>query len=186
MGKREALLDAAVRLFTSRGFQETTTAQISREAGVATGTLFNYFAGKSDLIHQLFLHCRNSMATALRIQDTRDVHFPDAFRELLERGVRWGLEHPQMFWFFEQYRISPYAAELTVSEGPVHFQFILEFLKRGIENGDIRPAPPELLYTLVISATSAVVAAVLGEEENRDRYVSDTYAILWEGLDASR
>lgn len=50
MDKRKAIMEAALKLFTERGFHGTTTTQISKEAGVATGTLFNYFPTKEDLI----------------------------------------------------------------------------------------------------------------------------------------
>ena len=46
---RTAIIKAALKLFTERGFHDTSTAQISRKAGVATGTLFNYFPTKKDL-----------------------------------------------------------------------------------------------------------------------------------------
>ncbi|MDD3246000.1 MAG: TetR/AcrR family transcriptional regulator [Methanosarcina sp.] len=49
--KRTAIIETALKLFTERGFHGTSTAQISKEAGVATGTLFNYFPTKEDLVN---------------------------------------------------------------------------------------------------------------------------------------
>jgi len=46
---REAILEAALALFSKRGFAATTTKEISRKAGIAEGTLFNYFRTKEDL-----------------------------------------------------------------------------------------------------------------------------------------
>ena len=40
---RRRILDAAVQLFRTRGFEATTTRDIADAAGIATGTLFNYF-----------------------------------------------------------------------------------------------------------------------------------------------
>ncbi|GAA1916486.1 TetR/AcrR family transcriptional regulator [Streptantibioticus ferralitis] len=40
----------ALRLFTQQGYDETTIAQIAREAGVSQRTLFRYFGTKEDLI----------------------------------------------------------------------------------------------------------------------------------------
>ncbi|MEV6825085.1 TetR family transcriptional regulator [Amycolatopsis sp. NPDC051102] len=42
--------DTALRLFTEQGFEQTTIAQIAREAGVSQRTLFRYFGTKEDLI----------------------------------------------------------------------------------------------------------------------------------------
>ena len=48
--KRNAILDAAIAEFASRGAWSTPTSAISRAAGVAEGTLFTYFANKEVLV----------------------------------------------------------------------------------------------------------------------------------------
>ncbi|SNQ45940.1 putative mycofactocin biosynthesis transcriptional regulator MftR [Frankia canadensis] len=39
----------ALRMFTERGFEETTVDDIAREAGIGRRTVFRYFASKNDL-----------------------------------------------------------------------------------------------------------------------------------------
>lgn len=46
----DEILRTALRLFTRQGYDETTVAQIAREAGVSQRTLFRYFGTKEDLI----------------------------------------------------------------------------------------------------------------------------------------
>jgi AcrR family transcriptional regulator len=46
---RKRILDAGKSLFRSKGFVETTTRDLSRTAGIAVGTLFNYFPNKESL-----------------------------------------------------------------------------------------------------------------------------------------
>ena len=46
---RKAILRAALELFAEKGFYQTTTRAIARKAGIAEGTLFNYFETKEDL-----------------------------------------------------------------------------------------------------------------------------------------
>ena len=49
--QREAqILDAATRVFASKGFREATTKEIAAEAGVSEGTIYNYFESKYDLL----------------------------------------------------------------------------------------------------------------------------------------
>ncbi|MES0490648.1 MAG: helix-turn-helix domain-containing protein, partial [Leptospirales bacterium] len=64
--KRNEILDAAERLFFSKGYEETSINEIAVEAEFAKGTLYLYFSGKSeiylaivnrslDIIHQMIL-----------------------------------------------------------------------------------------------------------------------------------
>src|SRR6516162_5233342 len=43
---RRRILEAARRLFTQDGFDGAATRDLAREAGIAAGTLFNYFPTK--------------------------------------------------------------------------------------------------------------------------------------------
>ncbi len=52
--KRAAILDAALKTFVKRGYPATKVAEIATEAGVAEGTLYNYFQSKEDLLLALF------------------------------------------------------------------------------------------------------------------------------------
>src|SRR5258708_5450901 len=61
-GKREKnkektkgrILSAALELFREKGLDGTTTKEISKKAGIAEGTLFNYFKTKEDLALYFF------------------------------------------------------------------------------------------------------------------------------------
>lgn len=46
---KRAILQAALELFRKKGFHRTTTKEITARAGIAEGTLFNYFPTKEDL-----------------------------------------------------------------------------------------------------------------------------------------
>ena len=49
-GARERLVVAAVDLFTERGYDATTVAQIAERAGVTKSTFFRYFPDKRELL----------------------------------------------------------------------------------------------------------------------------------------
>jgi len=48
--RRRQILDAAARVFACRGYERATTREIASEADVAEGTIYNYFAGKQELL----------------------------------------------------------------------------------------------------------------------------------------
>ncbi len=53
-GKRERILEAAVRVFAQEGFYNAKVSQIAQVAGVADGTIYLYFKSKDELLISLF------------------------------------------------------------------------------------------------------------------------------------
>lgn len=61
---RRRIVDAALDLFQSKGFDATTTRQIAKRARLAEGTIFNYFETKEDIaLHFLELEVDHAIAT---------------------------------------------------------------------------------------------------------------------------
>lgn len=51
--RRREIIDAAVKLFAERGYQETTVQDIAAAADVATGSVYIYYASKDALLHAI-------------------------------------------------------------------------------------------------------------------------------------
>lgn len=65
---RKRIIDAAKSLFRSQGFEQTTTREIAKEVGIATGTMFNYFASKEDIVIELASQSFDKAHRAFRSQ----------------------------------------------------------------------------------------------------------------------
>jgi len=66
------IVDAALALFQSKGFDQTTTRQIAQKAKLAEGTIFNYFETKEDIALHFFElevdHAINTVRTTARLK----------------------------------------------------------------------------------------------------------------------
>lgn len=51
---REKIVEAALRLFRSYGYDETTMREVAREAGVSLGNAYYYFRSKEHLLHAYY------------------------------------------------------------------------------------------------------------------------------------
>jgi AcrR family transcriptional regulator len=63
---RTAIIEAALRLFGENGYEATTMRAIAREAGVATGNAYYYYASKEELIREYFARHQAEHAAACR------------------------------------------------------------------------------------------------------------------------
>jgi AcrR family transcriptional regulator len=67
---RQRILDSAVNLFRTRGYEPTTTRDTADAAEIATGTLFNYFATKEAIVACLAEEALGKSRTAFSRQET--------------------------------------------------------------------------------------------------------------------
>jgi len=54
---RRRILDTALSLFASRGYEETTMRDIAAEAGCSLGLAYRYFASKEEMVLELYRNC---------------------------------------------------------------------------------------------------------------------------------
>lgn len=82
--RRRQIVEAAIRVFTRKGFHAASVREIAREAGIADGTMYLYFTHKTDLLPAIFALLREAAP-------------PDAvFTDLLANDVRGFLR--AFFW----------------------------------------------------------------------------------------
>lgn len=62
---RKRILDVSKRLFLKKGFRETTTRDIAREAGINLSNLYHYFASKDELFRQLLKPATDTLEAML-------------------------------------------------------------------------------------------------------------------------
>ena len=71
---RTAIVEAALRLFAENGYEATTMRAIAKQAGVATGNAYYYYASKEELVREYFARHQAEHAAACRqvlAQETR-------------------------------------------------------------------------------------------------------------------
>jgi AcrR family transcriptional regulator len=87
---RTQILDAAEELIAARGLHGAALAQIARRAGVAVGTLYNYFTDREALVRALFETRRETLYPRLQLVIASGKRLP--FEPRLRGFVRGVLE----------------------------------------------------------------------------------------------
>jgi AcrR family transcriptional regulator len=72
--KRRQILDAAIRVFATRGFHACRVSDVADEAGVAYGLVYHYFGSKEEILNTLFTERWQVMLDAIaEIDKQQDV-----------------------------------------------------------------------------------------------------------------
>lgn len=182
--KRTAIMEAALKLFTERGFHGTSTAQISKEAGVATGTLFNYFPTKEDLINSLYFEVKGRLSHSMGKGIETESTFQERLRRLWSNSINWGVDNQEEFLFVGQFCSSPYITKYTREEVMKEYIFLHNLVNEGIKTGEIKDFSPELTIAMFYQGNRAVVSLILDSNValDKDKLIEKGFQIIWNGL----
>jgi AcrR family transcriptional regulator len=148
MEKADKIFEAALSLFTTKGFHGTPTSEIAKTAGVANGTLFHYFKTKEVLINNLYLNVKNEMVE----ESTRGIEKIESLKLKLEylwsKTIHWAMTNPQKIFFIQQYMYSPYITSNTQEEVDKIKEVYTDLIQEGINNHEIKEIPVELIYNI--------------------------------------
>jgi AcrR family transcriptional regulator len=92
--KRSAILQAAVREIAEVGLG-APTAKIARRAGLATGTLFTYFANKEKLLNELYLELKIEVYRRVNTNFPRKANLERRARHVWSSSLDWAIEFPE-------------------------------------------------------------------------------------------
>lgn len=143
---RQAIVEAAVRVFGQAGFRESKIADIAAEAGVATGTLYNYFSSKEDIFQSILDDGRAELAAKLAQVQVADPI--GRMREVVRVMFDFLEEHGQLFTIYTQLGADPDDFRQKDGEDEEFRQAFLGALTQAIaEAGERLRAdfPPETL-----------------------------------------
>ena len=70
--KRKRILDAAVRVFAEHGYHGARVGDIAKDAGVAHGLLYHYFASKDEVLRTIFVENWGELVARFRAVEAAD------------------------------------------------------------------------------------------------------------------
>ncbi len=94
--KRERILAAAVKVFAEKGFYCARVSDVAREAGVADGTIYLYFASKEELLRGLFEEHMRRIIDEVRGLVAEGGTPADKLSRVFSAYVRFAEENPDL------------------------------------------------------------------------------------------
>ena len=179
--KRNAILGAAIRVFAKEGLSAPTSA-VSREAGVAEGTLFIYFPTKVQLLDAVFRDIRLELATAILSSFPRKKDVRTRMLHIWDRFVGWGVEHPEALGVAVQMSARPdLTRNHSETEKGVRAEF--EAIHRSFRELKLGPKlPPELVQAALDALAEMTIQMILRKPELAAKYRRAGFELFWNGV----
>jgi AcrR family transcriptional regulator len=178
--KRNAILDAATRLFAEGGLAAAPTSEISKRAGVAEGTLFTYFKTKNDLINSLYREIKLELADAMMSDFPRKKNVLTRLQHVWNRYVNWGIANPEQRKVLAQLKVSDILTKDSREAGNAPFVEVRTMIRDAIEARVFRDdLPLELVSTSLGALAEATMDLMALHPTKAATYRDGGFQMFW-------
>jgi AcrR family transcriptional regulator len=181
--KRNAILDAATRVFAERGLTAAPTSEISKQAGVAEGTLFTYFQTKDDLINALYREIKLELADAMMSGFPRKKSVRTRLRHVWDSYVNWGVMNPEQRKVLAQLVVSGMLSRESIEAGSAPFVEIQNMTRDAMDQHILRvDLPIELISKMLGASAEATMDLIALKPTMAKKYRDGGFEIYWSGI----
>lgn len=157
-----AILDAAEAVFSSEGLGGGRIEQVAHRAGIAVGTMYNYFGSREALLRTLLSTRREELIRGVDAAlEAAGPSFEEQLEALVEAALAQALAHRQLFALLAQEEAAPIRAKVLPPPGERTPDLLVTRARRvvslGVKQGALRRRGSELWPELLVSTLRHVI-----------------------------
>jgi AcrR family transcriptional regulator len=181
--KVHAIYKATLSLVKERGLAGITMGDISKEASIATGTLYIYFKNKDELIRALFTECREKSARHYFEGIDASLSFEERMKKMFRNIIYFKTNHFDISAFLEQTSHSPYIHITDLKRKQKAMQPLFDLINEGMENKKIKTIDIELVVSYLSGIVNELVKrAYFANKKVTDTVIDEVYEMFWSGI----
>jgi AcrR family transcriptional regulator len=200
--KQERVLTAALEEFANKGYHQASLNKVVAQAGIAKGSIYQYFPNKEGLFSFLFQQALGLVRRTLTAvkEETLEEKFFVRLEKSLQAGIRFLREHPRIYNFYLKIQYDknvPFREEFLEAIRRYAAEYFGSLVRRAKARGELRPGVPEdaVLFLLDAVFDRFLQAAALptldvtlelhqASEDAVNRRIREIIDLLREGLAA--
>ena len=178
--KRDAVLQAALELFSAHTFAGTPVPLIADHAGVGAGTIYRYFTDKEDLGNAVYQLWAEELRGRLTDAAPSGGSSRDELAQWWQAIVTFATEQAAAFRFLEDQQHDAYLDADSRAAAAAVDAVALAIVRRGQRRGEIRKADAHLLVALLRGAATGLArAARTGAFRPTRKALTDAEEAAW-------
>ncbi len=200
--KQERVLDAALSEFADRGYQAASLNRVVAQAGIAKGSLYQYFPNKEGIFRHIFQYAISQVGRVLLTvkEETLDQDFFTRLEKSLLAGVRFLKEHPRIFNLYLKIQFDknmPFREEFLAAVRRHAGEYFASLVRRARSRGQLRPGIPlgatlflldavfdRFLQAVAVPSLDVALGLHQASEEMVQKRIRQLIGLLKEGLAA--
>jgi AcrR family transcriptional regulator len=164
LGKREDILMSTLDLIIEEGLQSVTFAKIFKKANVGSGTVYNYFQNKEELVNELFKQISIHMSEFILEGYNPSLTLYERFKFFLQKMADFALNYPKELHFLENHFHSPYISEELRNESEAGISELYSIILEGQKQGIIREMNLMMCCQMVYGMVGSVIKGFLNNK----------------------
>jgi len=181
--KRDAILTAATDLIAAQGLG-AATAKIARQAGVAGGTLFIYFANKDALLNQLYLGIKTDLRDAMMADFPEDRSLIDRCRHVWDSYIDWAGAFPAKRRAMVQLVVSDRITDAGKAAGRSTLREIEGLLQECFAAGALKDQPIAFGAAILEALAETTLTFIAQEPDKAAHYKRLGFDAFWRVISA--
>lgn len=164
--KRNAIVDAAEKLFFSKGFDSVTMGDIAKEVGVNRATLYLYFEDKEEIFFAIVLRATRIMNRMFKEGASNAAMGIDKIAAVGDAYLAFFQKYPDYYRLFEYSNSQRFNASCCNSAGEINtlsqelITIMCDAIKTGISDGTIRKDVNPLETAIFLASASERIVNV--------------------------
>ncbi len=188
--KRERIKKAALEIFSSQGYANTTVQQIAERARVGKGTFYIYFATKEELLTDLLIEGLTNMGQHIERKIRTLQGSAAKLRAIVREQLRYFYEHQSLCRLItrEVWGHSDQSSSLAQRVRSSYIRMLQEVVEKGIKDGELRSLDPQTVATALYGMVSMVALSMkdLPSDGVIERAEMTLQELLFSGITTSR
>ena len=158
--RRGQILEAATRVFSEKGYHRATIRDVAQAAGIADGTIYNYFANKAALLLGILDRLNQTAEREGHFAQASDIGIEEWTRQYIQqRFAAIGPEGRRLLQVVLAEALTDRALREQYAREVVQPTYALAegFFRQWIAAGEVRPVDPALALRVVSAVFLGVI-----------------------------
>lgn len=179
--KRSAILEAAVHEIAKTGLG-APTAKIARRAGLASGTLFTYFANKEALLNELYLQLKSEVYSRVNTSFPRKANLEGRAWHVWSSFLDWGIEFPEKRKVSIQLNVSDLITTETRMSAAAERGMIEVTLNELGRRSALRGLPTGFASAVMSAMQEATMDFIARQPRQRVEITERAFQVFWRAV----